>query len=69
MAQKTNNVRDIIDVTARIGDDHVDKYDKNGQSKDAQTALDAYKLCISASKAQLMYKKLTGDPVTISFLE
>lgn len=69
MTHKTNNIADIVSVTADIGDDFVNKYKKTNQPKDAQLALDAYKTCISATKAQLIHKKLTGSPVTIQFLK
>ena len=68
MEHKTTNIKDIVNVTAEIGDDHVSKYKKNGNSKDAIIALDAYKVCISATKTQLIYKKLTGHPTKIAFL-
>lgn len=69
MTHKTNNIVDIVSVTADIGDDFVNKYKKNNQPKDAQLALDAYKVAISASKTQLIYKKLTGAPISINFLK
>lgn len=68
MTHKTNCISDIINITAEIGDDNANKYEKTGQTKNAVVALDAYKTCISAAKTQLIYKKLTGNPVKIDFL-
>jgi len=67
---KTVGVTDVMNVTRDIGDILANKIDPNNVDlKIAETCLDAYKTTISASKAQLIYKKLTGNPGVIDFLE
>ena len=45
------------------------QYYKSNDLKVGHLALDAYKTAISASKTQLIYKKLTGTPSEIDFLK
>lgn len=66
---KTENVTDVIAVTQRIGDKLANQYEKANDLKVAQTSLSAYKTAISAAKAQVIYKKLTGNPEMIKFFE
>jgi hypothetical protein len=65
----TKNVSDVIKVSQEIGDQVSDIWTETKDFKAAQTALAAYKTAIAAAKAQLIYKKLTGKPGTIKFLE
>ncbi len=66
---KTTTVTDVIAITREIGDSLATKYEKNGDLKVAAATLDAYKTAISGAKAQLIYKKITGKPGVIPFLE
>ena len=66
---KTNNVNDIVKVANSIGDECNEMWEKTKDLKTAQTALNAYKTSISALKTQVVYKKLTGSPSKIDFLE
>ena len=66
---KTTTVSDVITVTRDMGDSLATKYEQNGDLKVAAASLDAYKTAISGAKAQLIYKKMTGRPGTIPFLE
>lgn len=66
---KTLNVSDVVAVTQEIGDKLTNHYNKNNDLKVVQTALSAYKTSIAAAKAQLIYKKLTGSPMSIKFFE
>ena len=59
----------IIDKTAEVGDKLLVQYEETKDLKVVQTALDAYKTAINASKAQLIYKKLTGKPNVMQFFE
>jgi hypothetical protein len=52
-----------------MGDSLATKYEQNGDLKVAAASLDAYKTAISGSKAQLVYKKMTGRHGIIPFLE
>ncbi len=66
---KTMNVTDVIKVTQEIGDVLSNQYHASKDLKVAQGALSAYKTAISAAKAQLIYKKLTGTPTEIEFFK
>lgn len=66
---KTNNIKDIISITSKMGDNLANQYNKNKDLKVVSMSLNAYKTAISASKTQLIYKKLTGEPKKIKFLE
>lgn len=66
---KTNGVTDIISVTQEIGDVLATQYHQSKDLKVAQTGLSAYKTAIGAAKAQVIYKKLTGNPERIKFFE
>ena len=66
---KSTTVTDVIKVTTGIGDKLASQFDKTGDLKVVSAGLDAYKTAISGSKAQLIYKKLTGKPTSIPFLE
>lgn len=57
-----NNLQDIGDKTKKL-------YDDTADLKAAQTAISAYGGAISAAKAQLIYKKMTGKPGQIDFFE
>lgn len=66
---KTVNVTDVINVTRDMGDSLANMYYSNKDLKVAGLALSGYKTAISAAKAQIIYKKLTGSPETIKFFE
>ena len=66
---KTVNVTDVIKVTQEIGDVLSTQYYTSKDLKVAQGALSAYKTAISAAKAQIIYKKLTGTPSSIEFFQ
>jgi hypothetical protein len=66
---KTNGVTDIINVTRDMGDQLNNMFQKNKDLKVAALALSGYKAAIQAAKAQVIYKKLTGSPESIEFLE
>lgn len=66
---KTLNVTDVIKVTQEIGDELSSQYSLTKDLKVAHEALSAYKTAISAAKAQVVYKKITGKPGIITFFE
>ena len=63
------NVQSVIDLTYKIGRDVNKMWDENKDLKFAQTAIQAYNASIQAAKAQVVYKKLTGNPSRIQFFE
>jgi hypothetical protein len=52
-----------------MGDKLATKFNEQKDLKVAQISLSAYKTAINAAKAQVIYKKLTGNPNAISFFE
>ena len=66
---KTMNVSDVISVTQEMGDTLANQYHKTKDLKVAQISLSAYKTAINGAKAQVIYKKLTGNPDRIKFFE
>jgi hypothetical protein len=66
---KTVTVTDVINVTREMGDTLANKFEQTKDLKVAAISLDAYKTAISGAKSQLIYKKLTGNPSSIAFLE
>lgn len=66
---KTMNVTDVISVTQEIGDSLASQYHKTKDLKVASISLSAYKTAINGAKAQVVYKKLTGNPERIKFFE
>ena len=66
---KTEGVTDVINATRDLGDQFNNMYQKNKDLKVAALAFQGYKTAIQAAKAQVIYKKLTGNPGSIEFLE
>lgn len=66
---KTTNVSSVIAVTQEIGDKLATQFHQSRDLKVAQISLSAYKTAIGAAKAQVIYKKLTGNPDSIKFFE
>ena len=66
---KTQGVTDVINATRDLGDQFNNMYQKNKDLKVAALAFQGYKTAIQAAKAQVIYKKLTGNPGSIEFLE
>jgi len=67
--KKTLTISDVRVACQEIGDNINDTFKKTGDLKAAQGAINAYRTAISAAKTQLVYKKLTGKPGEIKFLE
>lgn len=67
--KKTVTVVDVREACQDIGDKLKDNFDKTKDFKAAEGAVRAYSTAISAAKAQLVYKKLTGTPIEIEFLK
>lgn len=68
----TTLTSDMIDVRQQcqiLGDSYMDIHKSNKDLKVAHAALQAYGRVIKAVQVQLVYKKLTGSPEKIDFLE
>ena len=66
---KTVTVSDVRVQLLNIADSTAMLYDKTDDLKAAELALKSYNGAVNAAKVQLMYKKLTGAPSMIDFLE
>lgn len=64
---KKITVTDVINVMTKTGDVLNKQWEKNKDLKTVQASISAYGTAISAAKAQLIYKKLTGNPDSIEF--
>jgi hypothetical protein len=66
---KTNNISEVRAQLLQIADSTLEIYEKTDDLKAAELALKSYNGAVNAAKVQLMYKKLTGAPSMIDFLE
>lgn len=66
---KTNNISEVREQLLKIADSTIEIYEKTDDLKAAELALKSYNGAVNAAKVQLMYKKLTGAPSMIDFLE
>jgi hypothetical protein len=66
---KSVNVSDVRVQLLNIADATAMLYDSTDDLKAAELALKSYNGAVNAAKVQLMYKKLTGAPSMIDFLE
>jgi hypothetical protein len=66
---KTASINDVRIACQSIGDTVSDTFKRTGDLKAAQGAISAYSTAISAAKAQLIYKKLTGTPAEMEFFK
>jgi hypothetical protein len=60
-------VTDVTNKCKSIGDSLDATFHNTGDFKAAQGAISAYSTAVSAMKALLIYKKLTGTPMEIEF--
>ena len=65
----TENITDVRKAVQNIGDTLNEKFYETKDLKVAQGAVQAYSVAINAAKTQLIYKKITGNPVEIDFLK
>ena len=65
----TRSIEDMVKSCNKQGDDLSNRYMKNKDLKVNAAAMNNYKTAILALKTQLIYKKLTGAPSKIEFLE
>jgi hypothetical protein len=65
----SKNASDLRDNALSVADSCKDIWDDRQDLKAAQVALKGYSTANSIIKSQLGYKKLSGKPVSIPFLE
>ena len=69
MAQKQHKAEEVISTLFNMGYELDKKFDKTQDIKVAQTAIAAFNVGIKAQQTQVIYKKMTGTPMKIDFLE
>lgn len=66
---KSVTISDVRMQLLNIADSTAMLYDSTDDLKAAELALKSYNGAVNAAKVQIMYKKLTGAPSMIDFLE
>jgi hypothetical protein len=69
MANKNHEVKKITETLFDMGNKLNDKFNETDDIKVAQQAISAFNVGIKAYQTQVTYKKLTGTPMKIDFLE
>jgi hypothetical protein len=67
--KKETVISDVIKTMANVGDTLNKQWEDSKDLKVCDLSIKAYSAAISAAKAQLIYKKLTGAPDEIEFLK
>ena len=66
---KTETISEVRAQLLTIADSTATVFEETNDLKAAELALKSYNGAVNADKVQLMYKKLTGAPSIIDFLE
>lgn len=66
---KTETISEVRLQLLTIADSTAAVYENTNDLKAAELALKSYNGAVNAAKVQIMYKKLTGAPSMIDFLE
>lgn len=69
MSKNTQKIGSVRKNLIKIGDAAQKKYHATQDIKVAQTAIKAFDSAIRTARTQIMYKRLTGTPGKIDFLE
>ena len=69
MAKKVHISKDVSDTLLDMGYKLNDKFNLTENIKVAQTAIAAFNVAIKLKQTQVIYKKMTGTPIKIDFLE
>ena len=64
-----NKIKDVRNNLISMGDATKEKYEKTEDLAVAKTAIQAYAIATKTALVQVQYKKLTGTPGKIEFLE
>lgn len=67
--KQTDNVSDVRNQLLNIADKTAMIFENTDDLKAAELAVKSYNGAVNAAKVQLIYKKLTGAPSVIDFLE
>jgi hypothetical protein len=66
---KGKKVKEVINNTVQVGNTCAVIFQESLDLGVAKVGLSSYRIAIAAVKEQIKYKKLTGDPERIKFLE
>lgn len=69
MAEKNHKVKEIADTLFDMGHKLNAKFNSTDDVRVAQQAIAAFNVGIKAQQTQVTYKKMTGVPMKIDFLE
>lgn len=69
MAKKNYNSKEVADTLLDMGYVLNNKFNETSDIKVAQTAIAAFNTAIKLKQTQVIYKKMTGTPMKIDFLE
>jgi len=67
--KQTDNVSEVRNQLLNIADKTAMIFENTDDLKAAELAMKSYNGAVNAAKVQLIYKKLTGAPSIIDFLE
>jgi len=67
--KQTDNVSEVRNQLLNIADKTAMIFENTDDLKAAELAMKSYNGAVNAAKVQLIYKKLTGAPSIINFLE
>jgi len=67
--KQTDNVSEVRNQLLNIADKTAMIFENTDDLKAAELALKSYNGAVNAAKVQIIYKKLTGAPSMIDFLE
>jgi hypothetical protein len=67
--QKRTTVNDVINTMTNVGDTLNAKWQESGDLKVCDISIKAYATAISAAKAMLIHKKLTGNKIDLDFFK
>lgn len=69
MAKKNYNSKEVVDTLLDMGYTLNTKFNETSDIKVAQTAIAAFNTAVKLRQTQVIYKKMTGTPMKIEFLE
>ena len=65
--QKKTTVNDVINTMTNVGDTLNSQWQDTQDLRTCEISIKAYATAISAAKAMLIHKKLTGNKINIDF--
>ena len=69
MRKKEKLIREVRQSLIQVGDGFKENYDKTQDLKQGMLAVRSYANATKSAMVQVHYKRLTGTPIKINFLE